>query len=197
MRPAFDRGEAAAASTDSDPDAFRVACSQFPSGVVVVTTSTPEGDYGGTVSSFTSLTLDPPQVIVCLARSSTTWAAIRQARVFAVNVLASDQVVLARLFASKDPDKLSGVQSHSGTVGAPVLDGALSAFECRLADAIPQETHMMLVGRVEQVRHDPSKEPVVYFRSHMYEGFRDAGPHLSGADADAPRGNRGARVPCE
>lgn len=196
MRSALDGGEPAATGTDVGAEEFRAACSQFPTGVVVVTTSTPVGDYGGTVSSFTSLSLDPPRVIVCLARSSTTWSAIRRARAFTVNVLAADQVVLARLFASKSPDKLSGVRYHSGAVGAPVLEGALSAFECRLDDAIPKATHMMLVGEVEQVRHDSSKEPALYFRSRMYEGFRDAVP-LVGSTARTIAGTREPRAQWE
>ena len=83
---------AGARTGDNRAGAFRSACAQFATGVLVVTTSTPEGDFGATVNAFTALTLEPPQVIVCLARTSSTWAAIEEARVFAVNVLASAQV---------------------------------------------------------------------------------------------------------
>jgi flavin reductase (DIM6/NTAB) family NADH-FMN oxidoreductase RutF len=165
-----------AAGTGVDGDAFRAACAQFATGVSVVTTSTPAGDFGVTVTAFTSLTLDPPQVIVCLARTSNTWAAIRAARVFAVNVLAADQIALARLFATKHPDKFGRMRATArrGAVGAPVLDGALSTLECRLVDAIATGTHMVLVGQVVHVEHDPTKAPALFFRSHLYEGFAEA-----------------------
>jgi flavin reductase (DIM6/NTAB) family NADH-FMN oxidoreductase RutF len=154
-------------------DAFRSACAQFATGVSVVMTSTPEGDFGVTVNAFTALTLEPPQVIVCLANTSNTWRAIREVRVFAVNVLAADQVPLARLFATKHPDKFGLMQAttHRGVLGVPLLDGALSRLECRLVDAIARDTHMVLIGRVVHVEHDPAKAPALYFRSQLYEGF--------------------------
>jgi flavin reductase (DIM6/NTAB) family NADH-FMN oxidoreductase RutF len=157
-------------------DAFRAACAQFATGVSVVMTSTPDGDFGVTVNAFTALSLEPPQVIVCLARTSNTWRAIRQARVFAVNVLAADQIPLARLFATKHPDKvgLMRATARRGVIGVPLLDGALSKLECRLVDAIARETHVVLIGQVVQVEHDPAKAPALFFRSHLYEGFAAA-----------------------
>lgn len=157
-------------------DAFRAACAQFATGVSVVMTSTPEGDFGVTVNAFTALSLEPPQVIVCLARTSNTWRAIRQARVFAVNVLAADQIPLARLFATKHPDKVRLMQATArrGVVGVPLLDGALSKLQCRLVDAIARDTHVVLIGQVVQVEHDPAKAPAVFFRSQLYEGFAAA-----------------------
>jgi flavin reductase (DIM6/NTAB) family NADH-FMN oxidoreductase RutF len=150
-------------------DAFRAACAQFATGVSVVTTSTPEGDFGVTVNAFTSLTLEPPQVLVCLAGTSKTWLAIRRARVFAVNVLAADQVALARLFATKHPDKfgLTRATVRRGVANVPLLDGALSTLECRLVDAIARDTHIVLIGRVVRVEHDPAKEPALFFRRRL------------------------------
>jgi flavin reductase (DIM6/NTAB) family NADH-FMN oxidoreductase RutF len=177
---------AAATGTEAPTDAFRAACAQFATGVTVVTTSTPEGDFGVTVNSFTSLSLEPPQVIVCLARTSNTWEGIERAGVFAVNVLAADQLSLARLFATKRPDKFSPAQAgtdggrppevriHQGTVGAPLLDGALATLECRLVEAFPSGTHTIIVGRVVRVDHDPARGPALFFRSRLYGGFEDA-----------------------
>jgi flavin reductase (DIM6/NTAB) family NADH-FMN oxidoreductase RutF len=177
---------AAATGREVRTDAFRAACAQFTTGVTVVTASTPEGDFGVTVNSFTSLSLEPPQVIVCLARTSNTWAAIQEAGVFAVNVLAADQVALARLFATKRPDKFDPargdsdgteppeVRTRRGTVGAPLLEGVLATLECRLADAFPSGTHTIIVGRVVHLDHDPAKGPALFFRSRLYGGFEDA-----------------------
>ena len=157
-------------------DAFRTACAQFATGVIVVTTSTPDGDFGATVNAFTTLTLEPPQVLVCLARTSRTRAAIEEARTFAVNVLAADQVAVARLFATPEPDKFSRlpVALRRGATGVPLLDGALCTLECRLADAIARDTHVVLIAGVIRVRHDPVKAPALFFRSRLYEGFRAA-----------------------
>jgi flavin reductase (DIM6/NTAB) family NADH-FMN oxidoreductase RutF len=171
-----ERAVAAGVGTGVRADAFRAACAQFATGVSVVMTSTPEGDFGVTVNAFASLTLEPPQVIVCLARTSRTWPAIRQARVFAVNVLAADQVALARLFATKQPDKvrLMPATARRGALGVPLLDGALSKLECRLVDAISRDTHVVLIGQVVRVEHDPAKEPALFFRRRLYEGFAAA-----------------------
>jgi 3-hydroxy-9,10-secoandrosta-1,3,5(10)-triene-9,17-dione monooxygenase reductase component len=167
-----------AAGATVQPDAFRAACAQFATGVSVVTTSTSEEDFGLTVTAFTSLTLDPPQVIVCLAHTSNTWAAIRRARVFTVNVLAADQIALARLFATKHPEKARLMRTtRRGLGGVPLLDGALSTLECRLVDAIAQATHVVLIGQVVRVEHDPYKAPALFFRSHLYEGFAAAVAH--------------------
>lgn len=157
-------------------DAFRAACAQFATGVSVVTTSTPAGDFGITVNAFTALTLEPPQVIVCLAHTSNTWRAIREVGVFAVNVLAADQVPLARLFATKHPDKfgLMRATTRRGVLGVPLLDGTLSGLECRLVDAIARDTHVVLIGQVVRVRHGPPKAPALFFRSRLYEGFAAA-----------------------
>jgi 3-hydroxy-9,10-secoandrosta-1,3,5(10)-triene-9,17-dione monooxygenase reductase component len=174
-------------------DAFRAACAQFATGVAVVTTSTPEGDFGVTVSAFTPLTLEPPQVIVCLARTSSTWQAISQARVFAVNVLAADQLPLARLFATKQRDKFRQmpVISRQGIVGVPVLDGALSTLECGLAEAIMRDTHMVLIGEVVRMRHDRTKAPALYFRSRLYEGFEAARAGTPGSVGEGVRSSPG------
>lgn len=178
-----------AAGADHRTDAFRAACAQFATGVVVVTTSTSEGDFGVTVSAFTSLTVEPPQVIVCLARSSNTWLAIREARVFAVNVLAADQVALARMFATKQRDKFGLIQAatHEGTVGVPVLDGALSTLECRVAETVASGTHVVLIGRVVHVRHESTGAPALYFRSHLHEGFEAAAAPDAEEPGSAPR----------
>ncbi|MQA87113.1 MAG: flavin reductase [Streptosporangiales bacterium] len=158
--------------TPPDEASFRSACAQFATGVVVVTASAAgAGDCGLTVNSFTSLSLDPPQVIVCLAETSNTWRAIRRAGCFAVNVLSGNGTGLARHFASKHPDKMAGVTFDRGVVGAPLLRDVLSVFECRLVDVMAGGTHVIVVGRVVAARYDEGKEPLLFFRSRMYEGL--------------------------
>lgn len=154
-------------------DAFRTACAQFATGVVAVTASADGLAFGGTVNSFTSLSLDPPQVIVCLARTSTTWSAIERSRAFAVNVLAADQLAVARLLASKDPAKMTRIATRPGVRGLPLIEGALSSFECTLAEAIPSGTHVVLIGRVLRARSEGAGAPAVFFRSQLVAGMPD------------------------
>ncbi|MDF5756356.1 flavin reductase family protein [Spongiactinospora sp. TRM90649] len=150
-----------------DPDAFRSACAQFPTGVVVVTTAFDGKLYGSTVNAFTSLTLEPPQVLVCLAATSRTWSAIERSGVFAVNVLASDQAATAKLFASKDPDKFGYVDHVPGAVGAPLLTDTAARFECELAGTVRNNSHWMLIGRVVSLASDPTRESLLFIRGRL------------------------------
>lgn len=150
-----------------DSDTFRSACAQFPTGVVVVTTAAEGKLYGSTVNAFTSLTLEPPQVLVCLAATSRTWSAIERSGVFAVNVLASDQAATAKLFASKDPDKFAHVEHSAGAVGAPLLEGTVARFECELAGTVRNNSHWMLIGRVVSLASDPSRDSLLFVRGRL------------------------------
>ena len=153
-----------------DRGRFRAACSQFPTGVAVVTASSGSQLFGATVNAFASLTVEPPQVLVCLAESSNTWSAIARSGAFAVNLLAADQVALADLFASKDPDKLARVSHERGAVGAPLLSDTVATFECMLVTTAPSATHRVLVGRVMAFASDPSRDPLMFFRSRLLQG---------------------------
>lgn len=160
-----------------DPLAFRAVCGTFATGVTVVTSSGPDGPQGGTVNSFTSLSAEPPQVIVCLARQSRTWQAIEAAGSFAVNILAADQQAVARLFASREQDKMAHVDWAPGVNGDPVLAGAAGSIECTLSAALEQATHMLLIGSVTAATHRHDADPLIFFRSTMHEGLgRDEAP---------------------
>lgn len=146
---------------------FRRACAGFPTGVAVVTASVGGELHGSTVNAFTSLTLDPPQVLLCLADTSRTWSAIERSRRFAVNLLASDQEDVARLFASKAPDKFGGLGWSAGATGAPLLAGAVGAFECELADATRNHSHWIVVGRVVGLSADQARDPLLFVRGRL------------------------------
>lgn len=150
-----------------DSEDFRRACAGFPTGVAVVTASIGEERHGSTVNAFTSLTLDPPQVLLCLADTSRTWSAIERSRSFAVNLLAADQEEIARVFASKEPDKFGGLDWSPGAGGAPVLAGAVGAFECELADAIRNHSHWIVVGRVVGLSADQARDPLLFVRGRL------------------------------
>ncbi|MGP4016271.1 flavin reductase family protein [Saccharopolyspora sp. 5N708] len=157
-----------AGSASCDPDFFRTVCGQFATGVTVVTTESDTGPRAATVNSFSSLTLDPPQIIVCLRNSTRTWSAIRRSGRFAVNILAADQEGLAHRFASADPDKMSEVGMSRGHSGVPVLPNTVGTLECTVSDAVAKATHVIIIGTVVHASCDSRRPPLVFFRSTMY-----------------------------
>lgn len=164
-------------STRTEPDTstvsaldFRTVCGSFVTGVTVVTARSANGVHGSTVNSFTSLSASPAQIIVCLAKSSATLAHVRASGHFAVNILAAEQTDVARVFASKVEDKLSTVDWSTGRNGAPIIDGSASSLECDVIDVQEQATHMLVIGRVTGMQHNPTAAPLVFYRSTLSAG---------------------------
>jgi flavin reductase (DIM6/NTAB) family NADH-FMN oxidoreductase RutF len=144
---------------------FRTALGHFASGVTVVTTKNADArPHGITVSAFTSLSLDPPLVLVCINRTAFVHDSFQVGGVFVVNVLAADQEDLSRLFASREPDKFAGVGYTAGLDGVPVLTDALANIECRLKRAYEGGDHTIFVGEVEQVTVREEGHPLLYYR---------------------------------
>src|SRR6478609_8722202 len=133
-----------------DGPVFRRVIGSFMSGVVVITTSADDGTpHGMTVSAVSSLSLDPPMLLVCLHSASATQEAVRKSGRFAVNILAEDQGKLAERFARPSPTgKFAGVHIREGLTGVPVLEGALAVVECRVAEAVTGGTHRVFLGQV-------------------------------------------------
>lgn len=141
---------AAGAHPVVDGDALRRAAGAFATGVCVVTTEDPgnAAPHGMTVNAFTSLSLEPPTVLVCLNRSSTTHGLVTRARRFALNVLHARQESLALRFAGRDTDKFRGVDWHRGALGVPVLDGSLAVLECEVEAVHDVHTHTVVIASV-------------------------------------------------
>lgn len=164
-----------------DPAAFRQALAKFATGVTVVTTVDPKGrPRGFTANSFTSVSLDPPLVLVCVGRNVNSYPAFTQTHGFVVNVLAQDQRELSQRFASKAADKFAGVPSSTGITGSPILDGALAWFECRPWRRVTAGDHVVLIGEVVDFGTNPGL-PLAYFGS----GYRAVAP-LEASDAAHP-----------
>ena len=147
---------------------FRAVLSHFATGVVVVTGSTPDGPAGLTCQSFSSLSLDPPLVLLSIARASLSWPRIRDTGRFAVNVLSSGQVDVSTAFAASGGDKFANVDWHPGLFGNPLLAGSLAQLECDLHAVHPGGDHEIVVGRVRALAAVPQLEspsPLVFFRS--------------------------------
>jgi flavin reductase (DIM6/NTAB) family NADH-FMN oxidoreductase RutF len=151
---------------------FRTALSRFASGVTVVTTRDREArPHGLTVSAFSSLSLDPPLVLVCIDRSAYIHDALQASGVFVVNILAADQEELSRLFASRAPDKFEGLGYTRGLADAPVLDHALATIECRLRHTYEGGDHTIFVGEVEHANVREDAPPLLYYRGG-YAGIK-------------------------
>jgi 3-hydroxy-9,10-secoandrosta-1,3,5(10)-triene-9,17-dione monooxygenase reductase component len=150
-----------------DAQAFRATMSTWASGVAVVTSRDGAAPVGLTVSAFTSLSLSPPLILVCIDCRSNTLAAILRAQIFAVNILAEDQAALSSCFAVKHTlDKFAAVGWQTAVTGAPLLDGAVAWLDCELFALHDGGDHLILVGRVlaTETRVDQAPGPLLYYR---------------------------------
>jgi flavin reductase (DIM6/NTAB) family NADH-FMN oxidoreductase RutF/DNA-binding GntR family transcriptional regulator len=161
---------------------FRDVIGRFASGVAVITTAVDAARFGTTASAVTSLSMEPPMVLVCLNKTSQTRAAVLEAGVFCVNILAEGQQELAFQFAGKG-DKFAGVSCDAGRNGTPVLRGILAHLECTVTETVTGGTHTVFLGRVTTAR-GAEGTPLTYYRGrfgrletagedHAYQVVRD------------------------
>jgi 3-hydroxy-9,10-secoandrosta-1,3,5(10)-triene-9,17-dione monooxygenase reductase component len=149
-----------------DSAQFRRTLGNFASGVCIVTAVNDQTPVGFTCQSFSSLSLDPPLILFCPAKASTTWPEIRESGNFCVNVLAHDQMDYSNLFAGSAPDRFEGVSWEPATNGAPRLLGVVAYIDCRLDAVYDGGDHHIAVGRVLDLDVvDPEADPLLYFRA--------------------------------
>lgn len=141
---------------------FRDVVGRFASGVTVITTND-DTDYGSTASAVTSLSTEPPMVIVCLNKTSTTAEAVVSAQKLAVNILAEDHAELASKFARKGVEKFGGVEIERDEHGSPLLVGALAHLTCTVVEQIEAATHYVFLCHVDDGVAIPG-HPLAYFR---------------------------------
>ena len=146
-------------------DQFRDVMGRFATGVTVVTTANDGRLDGFTASSFSSLSLDPPLVLVCLGTDSACHEVFTEGGCFAINILSVEQADLSVRFSSVVGDRFQGIEHSRWVTGAPILDGAIAAIDCRLHAVHEGGDHSILVGRVERlgaIREEA--EPLIYYR---------------------------------
>src|SRR5579871_2030942 len=154
-------------SAELSASEFRQAMGRFATGVTVVTSIADDGEpVGTTASAVTSLSLDPPLVLVCFDRGSVTLRAIRTHGAFAVNVLAAPQQHLSANFARRGLAAVwDGVRHRPGPTGSPRLHGVLATLECTVENRLPGGDHEIVVGRVHHVdTGDDGAAPLLYWR---------------------------------
>jgi flavin reductase len=150
----------------ADPARFREAMSRLPAAVHIVTTDGPAGIGGITASAVSSVSIEPPMMLFCISKSSSTAARVIQNRVFCINMLASQDQRLSDVFAGRtelprEERFASGSWTRLAT-GAPVLTTALVAFDCRLVEAKEVATHMVMIGIAEAVEVALQGEALMY-----------------------------------
>ncbi|MGE3332710.1 MAG: flavin reductase family protein [Rhodospirillaceae bacterium] len=146
---------------------FRNALGQFATGVTVMTGLSPSGErFGITVTSFNSLSLDPPLILWSLGRDGGSFACFQARTPFAVNVLSADQKDVAERFARVGIPKFEGVATDEGLDGVPLIAGASAYFECVVEARYPGGDHDIIVGRVRRL-FNIGKSPLVFHRGAL------------------------------
>lgn len=149
----------------SDARTLRDALGCFATGVTVVTTRDADGrPVGLTANSFTSVSLDPPLLLVCLARGASSLGSFAVAEGFAVNVLHIGQQAVSGRFATRDADRFADTEWETWDTGAPIIANSLASFDCTRHAWHEAGDHVILVGQVQRVRFEPRRDPLLYFR---------------------------------
>ena len=143
---------------------FRRVLGHFATGVTVVTMRKRSGKYWGfTVNSFTSVSLDPPLVLVCVDHGTESAQAMSEAEYFAVNFLSEDQQEISRRFALKSADRFADLPFREGKHGSPLLEDCLGFVECRKVAAHPHGDHTVVIGEVLEA-HAADGHPLLFYR---------------------------------
>lgn len=157
-------GSSGSATPGVDSGHFRWVLGHFPTGVVVVTAMAGGRPVGLSVASFCSLSLDPPLVLFCVGRGSTSWPAIAASGRFCANVLSRDQEHLSRVFARSGGDKFAGLPWTPSEGGSPLLDGALAWVDCHIESISEAGDHFVVISSVEALNVVRDAPALVFFR---------------------------------
>jgi flavin reductase (DIM6/NTAB) family NADH-FMN oxidoreductase RutF len=151
--------------TSLTPDVLRSAFASFPSGITAVAAIREGRPRGLAASSFTSVSLDPPLVSVCIARTSTTWPALRMVPRFGLSVLAAGHDQIARSLAARGIDRFAEVSWEHTPQGAVFVHGSALWLECTRYDEFPAGDHEIVLLRIQRLRTYPEVSPLVFHGS--------------------------------
>jgi flavin reductase (DIM6/NTAB) family NADH-FMN oxidoreductase RutF len=149
--------------SETSTQVFRRVLGHLPTGVTVITGFGPDGPTGMAANSVTSVSLDPPLILFCPAKSSSTWLAIRTHGTFCVNVMAGHHEAAVRQFAQKGVDRFAGLSWTRRPTG-PALDDALAWIECEIRAEHDAGDHTIVVGRVATLEAAAAGTPLVFFQ---------------------------------
>ncbi len=150
-----------------DPQTYKQAMAQWASGVTVVTTRLPDGEIKGmTASSFTSVSINPYLILVCVAKKLYTHEVLLQSDVFAVNILNSTQAEIAQIFAGMRPDitdRFTHVGYSTSETGSPILPDVAGWLDCKKYQVVDAGDHTIFIGEVVSAYGSTDKSPLIYF----------------------------------
>lgn len=159
-----------------DTRVFKQAMRQLAAAVTVVSTLRDGNPVGLLATAVCSVSIEPPTLLACINRSARSFAAIESSGYFCINVLEETQQASARAFLSLEgSDRFTLFEWSTLATGAPAIKGAIATFDCVIDQAIPAETHMILIGRVVAVRAAADAAPLVYFDGN-YRGLAAPAP---------------------
>ncbi len=154
------------------PDQMRRAMRKWATGVTIVSVQYENQRHGMTVSSFVSVSLEPPLVIISLEQSSRTCQLVERARIFGLTMLASDQKHISERFAGGIPDgadRFHGLRTFTLSTGAPLVVGGLSYLDCVVEEGYEYGSQRIFVGRVDAVKLSRRSDPLLYFNRKYHQ----------------------------
>lgn len=154
---------------EPSPDEIKAFHRKFVTGVTIVTTTHAGQPRGLALNAFTSVTVSPAIVLVCVAKTSTTHDALFAADHFAVNLLGRDQLAVAQKFATKSTDKFSALDWHTGQHGCPIINDSCAHLEAEITMRVRTSTHTVFFGRVLNA-NSTDAAPLVYLGAGFYDG---------------------------
>ncbi len=159
----------------TNPESLRNAMRQWATGVAVVTATHNGITHGMTVSSFTSVSLTPPQVLISLAQDTRTHALVKESRHFGVTLLAQGQQDISDRFAGRiadEQDRMAGLETFSLESGVPLLQDGIAHFDCRVIATFTSGTHTLFIGGVLAAQGNEDGSPLLYY-NRKYHAIRD------------------------
>jgi 3-hydroxy-9,10-secoandrosta-1,3,5(10)-triene-9,17-dione monooxygenase reductase component len=147
-----------------DDATYRTVLGHFATGVVIITAMDGDEPVGMAANSFTSVSLEPPLVLFCAAKSSSTWPRIETSGNWAANILDDDGEEICRLFAQKGADRFARIAYTPGRTGSPILEDALAFVDCETIAKHDAGDHVIVVGRIVELGHQHNGKPLLFYR---------------------------------
>jgi 3-hydroxy-9,10-secoandrosta-1,3,5(10)-triene-9,17-dione monooxygenase reductase component len=147
-----------------DPATYRTVLGHFATGITIVTAFDGEEPVGMACNSFTSVSLEPPLVLFCAAKSSTTWPRIQNSSKWAANILGEDGEEISRVFAQKGADRFSSISYTIGRSGAPILRDSLAFVDCETIAEHDAGDHVIVIGKVLELGYASEGKPLIFYR---------------------------------
>src|SRR3954468_23258304 len=182
-------------SKEVSQDDFRGAMRQLTGGVSVITVGRGKDISGMTVTSVSSLSVDPPALIASVNRSASSWPLLQRYGCFGVNILTSDQIDIAERFTGKDglkgAERFAGAEWTTRASGVPLLQGALAAIDCEIEEIVERHSHAILIGRVLDLQLSTRTAALAYWQGQYVAIDRDEDAvRLAEVSVPAPRAPR-------